>query len=316
MKRKIELVDTTLRDGEQAAGIAFSASEKKEIATALSKAGIRWIEAGTPAMGTEEQAAMRRILGAGLEACAFSWNRACREDIQASLDCGFSYVHISVPVSDLHIQQKLQKDRDWVIEQLKNSVAFAQAAGCRVSVGAEDSSRAREEEFLELAFVAAELGAERIRYADTVGWLNPFQVYDLFARLVPQCPLPIEFHPHNDFGLACANALAALRAGVNLVSGTVNGIGERAGNAALEEVIAAAHAIYRWESGVDLVGFQNLCRMVAKAAGRPIFPYKAVIGEKNRLLGFPAMSRAGGKEGLLDIQPLLDKMLTDLSESS
>lgn len=272
------IIDTTLRDGEQAAGIAFTAQEKLAIATALSEAGVTWIEAGTPVMGREEAEALRLIVNARLKAIVFTWNRACLEDVEASLACGFEFLHISVPVSDLHIYRKLKKSREWVYQQLAKAVLFAQSHGCYVSVGAEDASRASLKQFLELAEYSARLGAVRIRYADTVGCLEPFSTSSIIKQLARYCPLPIEFHGHNDFGLATANTLAALQSGAAFASVTAAGIGERAGNAALEEVVAGLTEIYGISSGIDLAAAKKICCQVAAMSGKKIFPYKPVIG--------------------------------------
>ncbi|SCM82781.1 2-isopropylmalate synthase 2 [uncultured Sporomusa sp.] len=272
------IVDTTLRDGEQAAGIAFTAQEKLAIATALAQAGVTWIEAGTPAMGREEVEALRLIVNARLKAIVFAWNRACRGDIEASLACGFEFLHISVPVSDLHIYQKLKKSREWVYQQLKEAVLFAQSHGCYISVGAEDASRATPKQFLELAEYSARLGAVRIRYADTIGRLDPFSTSSIMKYLARYCPLPIEFHAHNDLGLATANTLAAMQSGVVFASVTAAGIGERAGNAALEEVVAAMKEIYGTSSSIDVAAAKEIGCQVAALCGRKIFPYKPVIG--------------------------------------
>ena len=247
-----QLIDTTLRDGEQSPGIAFSAEEKQQIAIALDQAGIRWIEAGTPVMGEVEQEALRLILRTPLTATVFSWNRANSADILASVDCGFSFLHISVPVSDLHITHKLKKDRQQVLFSLTAAISLARSFGCDVSVGAEDASRADPEFFLQVADLAASLGAWRIRYADTVGCLDPFRTAEIFTDLIPRCPLPVEFHGHNDFGLATANTLSALQAGAPLASVTIGGIGERAGNANLEEVVTAVNKLAPFHCAVDL----------------------------------------------------------------
>lgn len=270
-QRTVQLVDTTLRDGEQAAGIVFSAEDKCAIALALDQVGVRWIEAGTPAMGDEEQEAMRFVLSKPLKATIFAWNRAVKEDVQASLGCGFSFLHISIPVSDFHIGQKLGKDREWVLCRLRENIAYARSFGCDVSVGAEDASRADPEFFLRVADTAAQLGAQRIRYADTVGLLDPFQTYDALQYLLARCPLPIEFHGHNDFGLATANVMAAFRAGVQWGSTTVLGLGERAGNADFRQVVKAVRKFSGYNTEIELAKLDWLTNVVRKASSRPSF---------------------------------------------
>ncbi len=265
------LIDTTLRDGEQAAGLVFSSMEKMAIAIALDKAGIGWIEAGTPVMGPEEAEAMRLILDAGLKATVFSWNRACARDITASLACGFEFLHISVPVSDLHIYHKLKQSRKWVFEQLTRAVFLARSHGCQVSVGAEDASRAEFNQFLELAEISERLGAVRIRYADTVGLLEPFRIREIISRLATYCSLPIEFHAHNDFGLATANTVTALQSGARYASVTAAGIGERAGNAALEEVLAVLATTNSVPTGINLAAAKKIGCQVAAMSKRQSF---------------------------------------------
>jgi homocitrate synthase NifV len=247
---KVHVVDTTLRDGEQTAGLVFSAEEKVKIARTLDLAGIYTIEAGIPAIGPQEQEAMREILALGLKAQVVSWNRASLEDILLAVKCGFSYIHISVPVSDLHINHKLRKSRQWVLDKLSEALDYARSFGCRVFAGAEDASRADEEFFLQVAETAAKKGAERIRYADTVGCLDPFRIYDIMQSLVNRCALPVEVHLHNDFGLAAANTVSAVRAGVGLASVTVGGIGERAGNASLENIVEVLSGL-GYDTGID-----------------------------------------------------------------
>lgn len=281
MERKtgFQIVDTTFRDGEQSAGVVFSTEEKIAMALALDEAGVAWIEAGTPAMGKDEQETLRALLALPLKSTLIAWNRAELADIRASLSCGFSCIHISLPVSDLHIFQKLKKDREWVLTQLKTALQFLQSYGCTVTVGAEDTSRADSDFFLQFADVAAQYGAVRIRFADTVGCLDPFTTFDRLQDLVQRCSLPIEFHGHNDFGLATANTLAAFRAGVAFASVTLGGIGERAGNASLEEVVASLEKFYGYHCGVKSDNLGSLADLVAQASGRPVFPYRPVVGE-------------------------------------
>jgi homocitrate synthase NifV len=262
---KVNIVDTTLRDGEQSAGLIFSALEKAAIAKALDTAGVFAIEAGIPAMGKEEQFALKSILALNLKAQVIAWNRANQYDIQSAIDCGFSFIHVSIPVSDLHIRYKLKKNREWVLKQLADSLAYARSFGCRVFAGAEDSSRADERFFLQVAETAAKMGAERIRYADTIGCLEPFKTYAIMKRLVSRCALPIEVHLHNDFGLATANTVAAVQAGAGLASVTVGGIGERAGNASLEQVAGVLADISGVNTGINPDGLTELARIVAGA---------------------------------------------------
>lgn len=283
-KNGFQIIDTTFRDGEQSAGVVFSAEEKIKMATALDCAGIAWIEAGIPAMGTEEQETLRTLLELPLRATLIAWNRAELEDIRTSISCGFSCIHISLPVSDLHITQKLKKDREWILKRLKLALQFAQSYGCSITVGAEDTSRADPEFFLQFAEVAAQFGVMRIRFADTVGCLDPLTTFDRLQDLVRRCPLPIEFHGHNDFGLATANTLAAFQAGVAFASVTLAGIGERAGNASLEEVVASLEKIYRYHCGVDFSKLNALADLVAQASDRPLFPYRPVVGENCRMI--------------------------------
>ncbi|MDB9525442.1 homocitrate synthase [Oscillatoria sp. CS-180] len=275
----ISINDTTLRDGEQAAGIAFDLDEKVAIAKFLDAIGIQELEVGIPAMGQDEAKAIRAIADLNLNAHLLGWNRAVISDIQASIHCGLKRVHISVPVSDVQIQVKFQGRWVRMLESLRDAISFARDHGLEVSVGGEDSSRADETFLIDAAQYAQEWGAFRFRFCDTVGILDPFTTFEKVQKLVSSLEIPVEMHTHNDLGLATANALAGIRAGATSVNTTVNGLGERAGNAALEEVVMTLKQIYGLKTGIQTQHFLELSRFVAKAVNCPVSPWKAIVGE-------------------------------------
>lgn len=273
--------DTTLRDGEQTAGVMFTRAEKISIARMLDAAGVQEIECGIPAMGKAEQSAVRTLVDLGLRARLITWNRAVVSDIRASLACGVTAVDISLSVSDIMIAHKLRKSREWVMEQLKEALGFAKENGLYVSVGGEDAGRADPCFLVELLRLSRSMGADRFRFCDTLGILDPFDMYEKISMLRRAVPdLDLEVHTHNDLGMATANALAGIRAGARFVNTTVNGLGERAGNAALEEVVMALKVARGVDTGIDTQRFRDLSRLVGKASRRPVPPWKAVVGER------------------------------------
>ncbi|MBJ6726248.1 homocitrate synthase [Geomesophilobacter sediminis] len=281
LNKSVFIGDTTLRDGEQTAGVVFSAREKIAIARALDAMGVHELECGIPAMGKEEQAAIRSLVNLGLSARLITWNRAVISDIDASIACGIEAVDISLTVSDLMIRNKIDKSREWVKEQLKRSLGYCKDHGLYVSVGGEDASRADIGFLIELMGIAAEMGADRFRFCDTLGILDPFTMFEKVRLLTSAVPaLEIEVHTHNDLGMATANAVAGVKAGATYVSTTVNGLGERAGNAALEEVVMALKVACGVDLGIDTRRLSSVSRMVGKASNRDVPAWKAVVGEK------------------------------------
>ena len=273
--------DTTLRDGEQTAGVVFSLREKLAIARLLDAIGVHEIECGIPAMGEEERDSIRALVELGLSARLLTWNRALISEIRASIECGVRAVDISLSVSDQMIARKLKKDRKAVKEQLKVALGFAKQHDLYVSVGGEDASRADPGFLVELLQITRELGGDRFRFCDTLGIMNPFSLYDIVARLRAVVPeVEIEVHTHNDLGMATANAIAGIKAGARFVNTTVNGLGERAGNAALEEVIMGLKHSCGVETGIETHRFRELSLMVAKASCRVLPTWKAVVGER------------------------------------
>lgn len=279
--RTVIIDDTTLRDGEQTAGVSFTLKEKQTIARMLDSMGVHELECGIPAMGEEERRSIRALVEMGLSARLITWNRAIIDDIDASLACGVGAVDLSLSVSDIMIKNKLGKSRGWVREQLRRSLGYAKEHGLYVSIGGEDSSRADLNFLAELMGIARGMGADRFRFCDTLGILDPFTMYEKVRALRSAVPgLDIEVHTHDDLGMATANALAGIKAGARFVNTTVNGLGERAGNAALEEVVMALKVSCGIDTGIDTHRFREVSRYVGRASHRPVPAWKSVVGER------------------------------------
>lgn len=270
--------DTTLRDGEQTAGIVFSHDEKLAIAHLLDEMGIDQLEAGIPAMGRDERAFLEELMDAGLHASVLAWCRARETDIDAAAACGVDAVGISVPASDIHLSGKLRKDRVWALDAMRRCVSRAKAAGLYVSADAEDASRADPDFLEELVHVAEVEGADRFRYCDTLGLLDPDSVFRSIRAVREATGLPIEVHMHNDLGMATANTLAAVRGGATWVNTTAAGLGERAGNAAFEQVVMSLWLHEGIDPRVDTTRFRELAKKVMDAAGHTLPDDAPIVG--------------------------------------
>lgn len=275
---KIIINDSTLRDGEQAPGVAFTLQEKISIALALERAGVDEIEAGTPAMGQRETEEIAAIGSALSKAVPIAWCRMTRADVDAARRTGLTRVNLSVPLSDIQIHAKLKVDRAQVLTRIHDVISYARDCGLGVAMGGEDSARADLKFLITAVEAAAAAGAHRFRFADTLGSMEPFGVYDVFRTLRAELPLELEFHGHDDLGLATANTLAAVRGGATHASVCILGLGERAGNAALEEVVAGLDCFSENKSNVDLAQLLRLAELVARASRRSIPPGKSIVG--------------------------------------
>lgn len=279
---RVYLIDTTLRDGEQRAGVAFTPDYRLQIARALAAAGLVEIEVGIPAMGPGEIESLTRIIREirqiNSRCRCTAWCRATATDLNAAAACGADCAHLSFPVSELHMQA-LEKPRSWVIESIFDLTSRARRLFPFVSLGLQDVARA-DPEFLRICMEAATAaGATRVRLADTTGLLDPFRTYEMIRTFASAFSgLQLGFHAHNDLGLATANALAALQAGAQCADVTINGLGERAGNAALEEVVMALRTVHSCDAGIDARQLCELSKLVCAASGIPVGVCKPVVG--------------------------------------
>ena len=274
----IEICDVTLRDGEQTPGVSFSCEEKVKIATMLDTIGVEVIEAGFPAVSPNEAHCVKTIANLGLDARVCGFCRAREGDIQTAIDCDVAMVSIFIPTSELHVRLKFKKSREEVLEDSLKMIDYARDHGVLVRFAAEDASRT-DLPFLKKVYRgAAEHGAVLLSFADTVGCLIPTEMQSIMTELVSSVDVPFCAHCHNDMGCAVANTITAAQAGAFQLHTTVNGIGERAGNASLEEVLVAL----RMKGNVDrydLSHLNKLSHMVEKFSGITLPRNKPVTGE-------------------------------------
>jgi isopropylmalate/homocitrate/citramalate synthase len=274
----IGLYDTTLRDGEQTVGVVLGPEEKLEIARALDAAGIDRIEAGFPRVSEEDAQAIRLIADAGLRAEVWGFSRAVPADVEALVDLGVRAAVIESPISDLKLEA-LGVSRETMLERIAKAVAFATEHGITVAFFGVDSTRADLEFYRRAYSTAVEAGAKEVVAVDTIGVATPEAAAYLVGQTVEWVDVPVHWHGHDDFGLATAAAVAAVQAGATWIHGTVNGMGERAGNANLLEIALALDALYGIPTRLDLTQARRLSALVRERSGYALAPWTPLTGD-------------------------------------
>jgi isopropylmalate/homocitrate/citramalate synthase len=277
--RGLEIYDNTLREGEQPPGVVFGVETKVAIARALDEVGVHWANVGFPAVSEEERQAVREIAGAGLRMKTAALARMVPKDIDIALECGVDLVSLFLAGSDVHLRHKLRMSESEALRAIEELVPHAKSSGRLVAFNLEDGSRTPLDRVLRLFQRAQDAGADYVALADTVGVLTPLATYQIFTELRESIRIPLGVHFHDDLGLALANTLAALQAGARLAHVTVNGVGERAGNACLEELAVALEVKYEAGLGLRLDKLQGLSHLVHRASGTAAPEHKAVTGK-------------------------------------
>src|SRR5918995_3114243 len=277
--QKVRIFDTTLRDGEQTPGVSITPEQKLNIAIKLSELGVDTIEAGFPVVSDGEKEGIKSIVRQKLdtEVCALA--RTVRSDIDSAIDCGVDYVHTFIATSDIHMQYKLKMSREQVLEKALWAVEYAKNHGLKVEFSAEDATRSDRKFLIDVFKAVTDSGADRIDIPDTVGYSTPEYITSLVQELRSKMNTPISVHCHNDFGLAVANSIAAINSGASCAHVTINGLGERAGNASLEEFVMALQCLYSKKHNIKVNSLYEISKFVSNTMGVMVQPNKAIIGE-------------------------------------
>ena len=274
---EVGFYDTTLRDGEQTVGVVLDPQQKLEIARGLADAGVERIEAGFPRVSQDDWDAVKLIADAGLSSEIWGFSRAVRADVEALVELGVPASVIESPISDLKLAA-LGVAREEMLRRIREAVAYAVENGIKVAYFGVDSTRADPDFYDEAYAAAVDAGASEVVVVDTIGVASPDATYALVERTLA-LDVPVHFHGHNDFGLATANAIAAIRAGARWIHGTINGMGERAGNANIGEIALALRGLYGVETKLDLARVRELSERVRELSGYELEPWKPLVGE-------------------------------------
>jgi 2-isopropylmalate synthase len=276
---KIRIFDTTLRDGEGTPGVSLTPEDKLVIARQLDRLGVDAIEIGTPITSKGEMESARMIIEEGLRTEVYALSRVVKEDVDAIINSNIGYIHLFIATSDLHLKYKLRMSREQVIQKSLEIIDYAKSHGLSIEFSAEDSTRT-ELSFLKDFFkIVSEAGIIRINVPDTVGVITPRKMYNLISEIKSVVNIPVSVHCHNDFGMAVANSIAGVEAGAEQVHVTLNGLGERAGNAALEEVVLSLNRLYQKKTNINTEKLYRTSQLISKLTKIPIPINKAIVGD-------------------------------------
>jgi 2-isopropylmalate synthase len=278
-KRTIRILDTTLRDGEQTPGVSLTTEDKIEIARQLSKLGVDIIEAGFPSSSEGERKVVKDIAKMGLTSKICALSRCTKKDIDAALDCNVDLIHVFIPTSPVQMKYAVNMKPDHVLASAVESVEYVKKHGVKCEFSPMDATRTEPEFLRKICKAAQDAGMDSLNVPDTVGIMIPKTINALISDIKSYIKVPISIHCHDDFGLAVANSLAAVEAGASQVHTAVNGLGERAGNAALEEVVTTLHVVYKYKTNINTRLLYSTSRMVASLSGVAVQVNKAIVGE-------------------------------------
>ena len=279
MPERVKILDTTLRDGEQTPNVALSTDDKLTIAQALDELGVDIIEAGFPINSEGEAEAVKKIAGVGLQAEICALCRASKQDVDAAIGCDVDSVHIFLATSKVHLEKKLKISKEEAVEKAVTTVQYAKEHGLIAEFSCEDATRTELEFLHEVHSNIESVGVDRIDIPDTVGVMTPPAMMQFVSEIKKKTKTPLAVHCHDDFGLSVANSLAGVRGGAEEVHVTMNGLGERAGNAALEEVVMALEAFYGISTSVNTRKLAFVSRLVSQLTGVRVQPNKAIVGD-------------------------------------
>jgi 2-isopropylmalate synthase len=306
--RRIRIFDTTLRDGEQTPGVSLTADDKIEIACQLSKLGVDVIEAGFPSSSDGERKVVREISKAGLEPEICALSRATKNDIDAAIDCDVDIIHVFIPTSPVQMKYAVNLTPEQVLSSTIESVEYVKKHGFKCEFSPMDATRSEMPFLKKVCQAAQKAGMDSLDVPDTVGIMIPKTTMQLIEELKTVVTVPISTHCHDDFGLAVANSLAAVEAGAAQVHVAINGLGERAGNASLEEVVMALHMIYKYKTSVNTRLLYSTSRMVAALTGIPVQANKAIVGE-NAFAHESGIHTRGVTEKPLTFEPIKPELV-------